>query len=219
MTAKLRRRSFNQWLVSLPTAAALAPLGCLESNAERRGTAPSAGPAPAPPPSTPVTSCVRSRRDAEGPFFVDGSPTRRQLATSSEAGPRLLLHGELQRAEDCGRLAEGYVLDFWQANAEGEYDTSTFNLRGRFALPESGRFEVETILPGNYRVGGDWRPRHVHVKVYDPSGVTALTTQIYFAGDEYLGARDSCQPPYCDSHDAARIVTLSEGEGAFTLYV
>ncbi len=44
----------------------------------------------------------------------------------------------------------------------------------------SGRFSLETIVPGAY--GG--RTRHIHVKVQAPDS-PVLTTQLYFPGEEY----------------------------------
>jgi protocatechuate 3,4-dioxygenase beta subunit len=72
----------------------------------------------------------------------------------------------------------GALLDFWQADADGKYDTSRFRLRGHQYTDDLGRFSLTTIVPGLY----PGRTRHVHVKVQAPSQ-PALTTQLYFPGE------------------------------------
>ena len=79
----------------------------------------------------------------------------------------------------------GAVLDFWQADAEGNYDNAGYRLRGHErADGNSGRYRLETIVPGLY----PGRTRHIHVKVRAPRG-RPLTTQLYFPG-EAANARD-----------------------------
>ncbi len=89
--------------------------------------------------------------------------------------PRLVITGRVLTA-DCAPVA-GAVLDFWQADANGVYDNVGFTLRGKQETAEDGSYRLETVLPGEY----PGRPPHIHVKVNAPGG-SALTTQIYFAG-------------------------------------
>ena len=91
-------------------------------------------------------------------------------------GVRLLIRGYVRHA-DCAP-AGGARLDFWQADANGEYDLSGYRLRGYVQAGPDGQYQIETILPAVY--GG--RPRHIHVKVTPLDGGT-LTTQLYFPGD------------------------------------
>jgi len=70
--------------------------------------------------------------------------------------------------------AAGAWLDFWQADARGSYDNRGFRLRGHVFADESGRFIIETIIPGEYA----GRTPHIHVKVRAPNG-PVLTTQLY----------------------------------------
>jgi protocatechuate 3,4-dioxygenase beta subunit len=70
------------------------------------------------------------------------------------------------------------LLDFWQADGDGEYDNNGFRLRGHQYSDDQGRFRVETVVPGLY----SGRTRHIHVKVQAPDG-PVLTTQLYFGGE------------------------------------
>ena len=92
------------------------------------------------------------------------------------AGDRLMLSGFVL-GTDCKALP-GAVLDFWQADAKGDYDNEGFRLRGHVVADAQGRYRLETIVPGSY----PGRTRHIHVKVQPPGG-RVLTTQLYFPDD------------------------------------
>jgi protocatechuate 3,4-dioxygenase beta subunit len=73
-----------------------------------------------------------------------------------------------------------------------------------------GRYRFETILPGRYGDSAGIRPAHIHAKVLTPQGNALLTTQLYFAGDPYLGQADYCtRSGTCNSADAARVLSLA----------
>jgi protocatechuate 3,4-dioxygenase beta subunit len=112
----------------------------------------------------------------EGPFFKPSSPERIELIEAGIAGQRIELVGFVL-TRNCKPIA-GALLDFWQADAKGEYDNSGFRLRGHQFTDADGRFRLRTVVPGNY-VG---RTRHIHVKV-QPRGGRVLTTQLYFPGE------------------------------------
>jgi virginiamycin B lyase len=113
--------------------------------------------------------------NAEGPFYKSGAPERMDLVEPGMTGTRLLLTGQVLTT-DCQPVA-GALLDFWQANDQGEYDNVGYTLRGRQFADEMGRYRLETIMPARY----PGRPPHIHVKVNAPGG-PVLTTQIYFEG-------------------------------------
>ena len=136
---------------------------------------------------------------------------RMVIAAPDEAGERLLVEGSLLDAADCARPLAGYLIDVWQADVDGNYHAagaSGHRLRGRIATGADGRFALETIKPGFYETGAWPRPAHLLLRVYAPDGGDRLVTQIYFAGDAFLGAADSCGPPTCFSNDPDRIMTL-----------
>lgn len=153
--------------------------------------------------------CTPTTSDATGPFFEEGAPVRTMLATLDEPGERLLIEGRVLSATSCSAALGGYTLDIWQADAEGEYHSGAdFRLRGKVVTDAEGRFSFETIRPGNYPLGGSFRPAHLHLRAYDELGTERLTTQIYFEGDRFLFPEDPCGPPGCRSDDPDRIVRL-----------
>src|SRR5262245_21602724 len=112
----------------------------------------------------------------EGPFFKPSSPERVELLEAGMAGQPIELTGFVL-SRNCKPIA-GALLDFWQADAKGQYDNSGFRLRGHQFTDADGRFRLRSIVPGAY-VG---RTRHFHVKV-QPRGGRVLTTQLYFPGE------------------------------------
>jgi protocatechuate 3,4-dioxygenase beta subunit len=110
----------------------------------------------------------------EGPYFKAGSPERITLLEEGMQGERLILAGYVLD-QDCQPIPNA-MLDFWQANENGDYDNNGYTLRGHQFTDEQGRYYLETIMPGLYAS----RPiLHIHVKV-QPSSGQVLTTQIYF---------------------------------------
>lgn len=111
----------------------------------------------------------------EGPYFSSGSPQRRSLLARGLRGTRLTITGYvLTTACKPVRRAK---LDFWQADAHGEYDNDGYRLRGHQFTDAAGRYRLETIVPGLYT----GRTKHIHVKVQAP-GRDVLTTQLFFPG-------------------------------------
>jgi protocatechuate 3,4-dioxygenase beta subunit len=114
--------------------------------------------------------------ETEGPYFKPRSPERRSLREPGIEGRHLVLSG-LAMTTGCVPLSRA-VLDFWHADASGEYDNSGFRLRGHQFTDDQGRYRLETIVPGVY----PGRTRHIHVKVHAP-GTRILTSQLYFPGE------------------------------------
>lgn len=115
--------------------------------------------------------------DIEGPFYKSNAPFKNSLDTNSD----LHLHGQIFDTD--GNSLDG-VLDFWQANAAGEYDMNGYNYRCKVQTI-GGSYTLDTIEPGDYAIGpNEYRCAHIHVKV-NVSGFKPLTTQLYFANDKY----------------------------------
>lgn len=155
---------------------------------------------------------TRSRRGSKGailgPFYL---PDQVELATPAtlpmredEAGDLLVLAGQVGSTE--GAALGGAVVDVWHADAEGLYsgfglDGPDGTLRARVICDDEGRFEIRTVLPAPYEIPMDgpcgalitaagwnaYRPAHVHVVVTSP-GHVHLTSQLYFAGSDFLDA-------------------------------
>jgi protocatechuate 3,4-dioxygenase beta subunit len=134
---------------------------------------------PPTPPAVPAPNCQKpaslTPAVTEGPYFKANSPERASLIDASTTGLPLTLTGYVLTA-DCQPVA-GALLDFWQANAQGQYDNSGYTLRGHQFTDSAGRYHLETIVPGLY----PGRTEHIHVKVQAPNG-PLLTTQLFFPG-------------------------------------
>jgi protocatechuate 3,4-dioxygenase beta subunit len=136
------------------------------------------GAAEAPLPPTPAChdSDEATQQQTEGPYFRPSSPERVELFEEGMAGQPIELVG-LVLTRACKPLA-GVLLDFWQADAKGQYDNSGFRLRGHQFTDADGRYRLRSVVPGVY----PGRTRHIHVKV-QPAGGRVLTTQLYFPGE------------------------------------
>jgi protocatechuate 3,4-dioxygenase beta subunit len=112
----------------------------------------------------------------EGPYFKPQSPERRTLLEPGLDGTPLTITGRVVTPA-CVPIA-GVLLDFWQADHNGQYDNAGFGLRGHQFTDGDGVFSLTTIVPGLY----PGRTRHVHVKAQAPNH-PPLTTQLYFPGE------------------------------------
>jgi protocatechuate 3,4-dioxygenase beta subunit len=111
----------------------------------------------------------------EGPYFTPNSPERASLLEAGMTGTKLVLSGFVLTT-DCKPVAHA-LLDFWQANANGQYDNTGYTLRGHQFTDADGHYELTTVIPGLY----PGRTEHIHVKVQAPNG-PLLTTQLFFPG-------------------------------------
>lgn len=147
--------------------------------------------------------CRPTEFEIVGPFYRFGAPFRARLASPDEPGDRLILTGTVF-SSDCRTPLPGALIEVWQANNAGLYDTnepgnfteaSTFHLRGMLYTNEKGQYEIETVMPGRYPVppnlpglekyAGLTRPAHIHFRVIESLHVP-LTTQLYFKGDPFI---------------------------------
>lgn len=149
-------------------------------------------------PATPSCGANESptASQTEGPYYKRSTPQRSSLVEPGIAGERLALSGYVLTT-DC-KPVPGAVLDFWHADAKGDYDNDGFRLRGHVLADAQGRWQIETIVPGMY----PGRTRHIHVKVQPPGG-RVLTTQLYFP-DDPGNRRDGLYAP-------ALLMTLTRG--------
>ncbi len=134
-------------------------------------------------------------RQVEGPYYPPQKPADRDndLTRVGDGAPALgqvlMLSGRLvdERNNPISRAR----IEIWQTDHSGIYmhpnfsgaskRDRNFQFYGEANTDEAGRFNFRTIMPGTY--GG--RPRHLHVKIAPMKG-SALTTQLYFKGDERL---------------------------------
>jgi protocatechuate 3,4-dioxygenase beta subunit len=111
----------------------------------------------------------------EGPYFKANSPQRASLLGIGLSGTILSLSGYVL-TQDCKPVTNA-LLDFWQADSQGNYDNTTYTLRGHQFTDADGHYQLDTIIPGLY----PGRTEHIHVKIQAPNG-PILTTQLFFPG-------------------------------------
>jgi len=138
-----------------------------------------------------VSECIPTASNIEGPFYVTEAPVRNDFQIWGDDGVAVSISGRVVTGDCAVGLSNGMV-EFWHADPSGDYDntSSEMRYRGVIMLDESGKYRLETLLPGRYLNGTQYRPHHIHVKVWDAEGIELLTTQLYFEGDEYL----TCDP-------------------------
>jgi hydroxyquinol 1,2-dioxygenase len=139
-----------------------------------------------------------------GPFHIEGSPELGFGADMSEGlpGTPLYLHGRVTDLD--GKPVAGAVLDVWQADTEGLYesqvaDVDEARLRAKYTSREDGTWCVRTIAPLGYSIPMDgpvgdligrteishFRPAHIHFLLAVP-GYEPLITHLFQEGAEYL---------------------------------
>jgi len=173
-----------------------------------------------------------------GPFHRLGAPEMPaggNIAHRDTTGMPALVSGRVLDLD--GRPIAGAVLDVWQAQTNGLYDSQDQNpealhMRGKFHTDSAGRFLVRTVRPVHYPIPADgpvgqmlkatgrhpWRPAHIHLAVFGPAFVTRLNTQMYFPGDPLL-AYDPIFQSTADAQARERLIAqydpaLSEPEWA-----
>jgi hydroxyquinol 1,2-dioxygenase len=140
-----------------------------------------------------------------GPFHRLGSPDMPpggNIAHHDTTGTPALVSGRVLDLD--GKPIAGAVLDVWQAQSNGLYDSQDKNLdglhmRGKFRTNSEGRYLLRTVQPVNYPIPSDgpvgamlkatgrhpWRPAHIHFVVM-ADGYEAVTTHIFDRADPYL---------------------------------
>jgi len=140
-----------------------------------------------------------------GPFHRPGAPEMPHggdIAGPAAKGTPAVVHGRV--LDPSGRPIANALLDVWQANSDGFYDSQLPNheqlqMRGKFRTDTDGRFVVKTTRPVHYQIPTDgpvgrmlratnrhpWRPAHVHF-VVSADGYEPVTTHIFDSIDPYL---------------------------------
>jgi hydroxyquinol 1,2-dioxygenase len=138
-----------------------------------------------------------------GPFHIDGSPALEYGADMSEGVPGTPLYVTGTVRDVDGKAVGGAVLDVWQADTDGAYesqlDVDEARLRATYASRPDGTYCIRTIAPLGYSVPMDgpvgelisrtdishFRPAHVHFLVEAP-GYERLITHLFQEGAQYL---------------------------------
>jgi catechol 1,2-dioxygenase len=142
-----------------------------------------------------------------GPFHRLNAPEMPyggNIAPLDRHGPPTLVSGRVLDLD--GRTIAGAVLDVWQAQTSGLYDSQDpslhqMHMRGKFHTDAEGRYLVRTVQPVHYPIPSDgpvgamlqetgrhpWRPAHIHF-VVSAEGHEPVTTHIFDSADEYLAS-------------------------------
>ncbi|MCI5056735.1 MAG: T9SS type A sorting domain-containing protein [Flavobacteriales bacterium] len=145
----------------------------------------------------------------QGPFYTPNAPTilNGALASANEPGTKLIISGTVYNL-DCSQVLPNTIIDIWHADDSGAYDNNGFNLRGVTQSNNQGHYIFETIKPGLYLNGNNFRPSHIHFKI-SPPGFPTLTTQVYFQGDPHISS-DLAASDTSTTYDAThRIIPLN----------
>jgi len=139
-----------------------------------------------------------------GPFHIEGSPELDfgEDMADGVPGTPLYVHGTVRDLD--GKAVAGGVLDVWQADTEGAYesqlpDVDEARLRAKYTTRADGSYCVRTIAPKGYTIPMDgpvgelisqteishFRPAHVHFLINVP-GYEPLITHLFQEGAEYL---------------------------------
>jgi hydroxyquinol 1,2-dioxygenase len=139
-----------------------------------------------------------------GPFHIEGSPELGFGNDMSQGlpGTPLVLTGTVRDLD--GNPVPGAVLDVWQADNEGLYesqhaDVDEARLRAKYTTREDGSYCLRTVAPLGYTIPMDgpvgelisrtdishFRPAHVHFLINVP-GYEPLITHLFEEGADYL---------------------------------
>jgi hydroxyquinol 1,2-dioxygenase len=139
-----------------------------------------------------------------GPFHIEGSPEFDFGGDMSDGVPGTPLYISGTVRDLAGNPVGGGVLDIWQADTEGAYesqvpDIDEARLRAKYTTRPDGSYCVRTIAPKGYAIPMDgpvgdlvhrtdisyFRPAHVHFLINVP-GYEPLITHLFQEGAEYL---------------------------------
>ena len=136
---------------------------------------------------TPACDGHETPAATEGPLFKPQSPERTDFVTPAIRGVRLELSGIVY--DTACKPLPGSLIEFWQCDQNGDYDTAGFSLRGHQYTNSGARSGCSTIIPRDY--WGRWGQRapHIHTQVQAPGG-PVLVTQLYFPDDTQAYGRD-----------------------------
>ena len=133
--------------------------------------------------TTNTSACAETDADIEGPYYESDAPIGNDLDIHDETAVKLMVTG-LVLDVDCNPIPNA-VIELWHADVAGDYDdTAAMKYRGQFSADKKGAYWFRTIVPGRYLNGDEYRPAHLHVKIW-VGGKELLTTQLYFSGDPY----------------------------------
>jgi protocatechuate 3,4-dioxygenase alpha subunit len=129
-----------------------------------------------------------------GPFFSIGLDylNRADLTVPGISGAAVTIRGQILDGD--GKPVPDALLEFWQADAAGNFserpceaegnEAAEFSGFARIATDAAGQFELRTILPGRCEGNGAAKQApHIAVFIFMRGLLKPLYTRIYFAGE------------------------------------
>src|SRR3981081_3741848 len=110
--------------------------------------------------------------ETAGPFFRPNSPAKNNFRDSGGTGTTAKTTRTVLDRK--GKPIPKVLLDFWHADANGEYDFNGFRCRGHQFSDSDGKYALETVIPGLYPA----RTRDHHVRLQAAHGPT-LSTHVH----------------------------------------
>ncbi len=139
-----------------------------------------------------------------GPYFAIGLPW--------PDGPEVVPGGDVMIG---GRVLDGErepipdaLIETWQADPSGSYETAGFRGLGRCPTDADGRWEIRTVKPGAV---GDQAP-HLAVAVFARGLLNHVVTRIYFPEDAAAHASDPVLS-VLGERERATLIAVAEGGG------
>lgn len=124
--------------------------------------------------------------DILGPKYRANAPIRSDLTFKGMKGTRLNIKGKVYSG-DCSTILQQAVIEFWHCDNKGTYDdiTDKYLYRAKWVTGSAGDYAFQTIVPGAYLNGSQFRPAHFHFRV-TARDHKELISQVYFKGDPYI---------------------------------
>ena len=123
-----------------------------------------------------------------GPFY-NGSlmdEGESDLTQGGQHGPAITVTGKIYDGE--GDARRDFLLEWWQADASGEYAASAdapFRGFGRCITQPDGSFTFTTVKPGAVPFeGNSWQAPHAALAIFGPGLMRRLVTRVYFADED-----------------------------------
>lgn len=158
----------------------------------------------------------KTTNDILGPYYRKNAPVRSDLIFPGLDGTRLTIEGQVFQS-DCTTPINDVTIEIWHCDSNGRYDNSSskYNHRGIQRSDEKGKYTFQTILPGKYMNGSNFRPSHIHFRITSKN-TKELVSQIYFSGDPNIK-----NDPWASNKSAVnRTLDLVpvEANGSLTVY-
>ncbi|MBK7427226.1 MAG: T9SS type A sorting domain-containing protein [Saprospiraceae bacterium] len=130
--------------------------------------------------------CEPTTADILGPYYRSNSPLRSDIVPEEDNDENTVYMSGKVITNDCSPV-EGASVELWQADGASEYYmlAPDFRYRGTFITNSDGSYFFNTVVPGHYLNGSQYRPAHLHFRV-TKQGFRSIITQIYFEGDEFI---------------------------------